>query len=245
MIPARILSVLLSTLFPLSAATLSSGHVDLLGFGWDGVRSTIIPQAYVDRGAVIDGTTLTTKTPYSPSSFTTLVPEASIVTPPSTPAWSFLGHAGDPVWVLPQSQNLNLPWTGLSTEDPELRAQSWVTGSTGTRPFTVTLTQATIPLGADFSIYTIGAFGTPTVLMATSDGISSADRINVPVNTHAHYNWAFTDPGTYELTFEFTANHATLGLLKESATYSFNVVPEPSTALLSFLGTAFLFRRRR
>jgi surface-anchored protein len=38
--------------------------------------------------------------------------------------------------------------------------------------------------------------------LASSDGITGDDVVELPAGTHAHYNWGFTAPGTYRVTME-------------------------------------------
>jgi len=224
-----------------SSAVLTSGHVDVLGFGWDDGDQTIVPHAHVDVGSVVDGVEVTVKTKFDPSEIVFFVPTTAQRSRPSGSQWNTIGGtSGGPVWILPQNQDPSMPWPGLTTEDGELREQPW----TGVTPFTVRLTNVVKPPNADFAMFTVGPFGDPTYYFATSDGIGSADQVSVPLNTHAHYNWSFTQPGNYEMTFDFVANHQTLGTLTETATYSFQVIPEPSAALLAVAGSLLVLLRR-
>ena len=65
---------------------------------------------------------------------------------------------------------------------------------------------------------------------------------------HIHYNWGFSAPGTY--TFDMQASYTDpdplVGLLQSPVeTYTFNVVPEPSTGVLLMAGLATLSAVRR
>ena len=54
---------------------------------------------------------------------------------------------------------------------------------------------------------------------------------------HIHYNWGFSAPGTY--TFDLKASYmdATFGALESAVeTYTFNVIPEPSSGALLLIG---------
>jgi surface-anchored protein len=62
---------------------------------------------------------------------------------------------------------------------------------------------------------------------------------------HAHFGWGFTEEGTYDLTFEISGTHGVDGFKSATATYSFSVIPEPSSALLGAIGALGLLRRRR
>ena len=62
---------------------------------------------------------------------------------------------------------------------------------------------------------------------------------------HDHYNVAFTKAGLWEVGITVSGTHVTDGVVSDSGTFRFNVVPEPSTALLGGLGLLAMFRRRR
>ena len=54
---------------------------------------------------------------------------------------------------------------------------------------------------------------------------------------HIHYNWGFSAPGTY--TFDLKADYtdANFGVLESATeTYTFNVIPEPSSSTLLLIG---------
>ncbi|MFI5845241.1 choice-of-anchor M domain-containing protein [Catenuloplanes sp. NPDC051500] len=169
--------------------TLTAGHVDVLDVDYTGGVVTL---------DLRDGTG-STPVDRNPADVILAVPAAAKTTVPSGTAWSFLGAAGSPVWVLPQSQNPNLLFAGWDT-----------TGATGAPALTFRLTGVSGP--GRFSVYTTGSFGTPTRLFDSGDGLP--DSLAVPVGTHAHANWAFSAAGTYAVTFE--AGGAT-------ATYTFQV----------------------
>lgn len=67
------------------------------------------------------------------------------------------------------------------------------------------------------------------------------------VSSHLHYNWGFSAPGTYAFDLKATYTDANFGLLESSTeTYTFNVIPEPSSGGLFLAGmTVFAAARRR
>jgi len=82
-----------------------------------------------------------------------------------------------------------------------------------------------------------------TVHFDSSDG--AGDSLNTLAGSHIHYNWGFSDPGTYEITFGISGTHVTDLLQTGSQTYTFQVVPEPSSALLAGFGALAMLRRKR
>jgi surface-anchored protein len=134
----------------------------------------------------------------------------ALVNRPTTANYNFLGvDPGSPVYVLPSTQNVNLPFLGLSgeslvagqfaayrpTEDPR------ITSATIREYVKVQMVDKRFSgvdgsnSGGEFSLYSGTA---PTVWMATSDGISDNDSFWL-YRTHFHRNLAFSKPGIYEI----------------------------------------------
>lgn len=67
-----------------------------------------------------------------------------------------------------------------------------------------------------------------------------------PAWGHTHWNWGFTEEGTYDLQFSFQGVEGNSVTSAGSGSVSFVVIPEPSTAGLALLaaGLAFASRRR-
>lgn len=132
---------------------------------------------------------------YAPESVVMYVkPEAEIEVPPG---FDFLGAAGSQVWLLPQAQECDLLWPGLSTESTSLD---------GWNNFEFNLQSVEGP--GNFVLFTTGSFGSATVFWNWAEGALS---FTAPVGTHAHYNWAFTEPGAYTIVVEASGSHPTLG----------------------------------
>jgi surface-anchored protein len=166
---------------------------------------------------------------------------------PSGSDWDEIGvSAGENYWFLPQSNSgaggaaaLGAPFLGIGGEEITL-------GVFDDNAFTLTLTGASMPEGGNFSLWTDGL--SPTFYMSTVDGISAADAfvLDLDSSDHAHANWGFTVAGTYELTFTVTA--AIEGIEQsDTATYTFQVVPEPATyaGLAGSGALALVLLRRR
>ncbi|MEM6885338.1 MAG: choice-of-anchor M domain-containing protein [Verrucomicrobiota bacterium] len=158
--------------------------------------------------------------------------------------WDFLGTtAGQTTYFIPELEQAGVPFLGFGSE--ELNAADWAT------PISLTLTSFTGP--GVFSLYQ----NSSNVFMTTSDGVSGADVLNQNAGGHAHYTWAFSALGTYQITLQASgttvASPVTGGIAGNTTytsgaeTFTVNVVPEPTTFTLLLAGLAgmVLTRRRR
>lgn len=118
---------------------------------------------------------------------------ASQTTVPADPAYGFLGRAGAPVWILPEVQNPDLLWPGLSTEELE----SGVFAGDSVR---LTLLRVCGP--GTLSLFATDPVGAPIVLADSRDG--GPDHLSLATGGHEHANWGFTKRGGYEATFQAT-----------------------------------------
>jgi surface-anchored protein len=165
----------------------------------------------------------------------------SLARPPGT-VWDFLGTAsGQPVWLLPASQDINKLYLGLGAEDI---AAGDLDGDT----VSLRLVNLSAPSGAHVAVWS-ESFGNPTALWATSNGLTSADAITLSAGGHNHYNWGFTALGVYTLTIEASALVGGTAVT-DTADFIFAVgtpIPEPASAALlsgaAFLGFALMRRR--
>jgi len=219
----------------------TAGHGDL-GIGYD--AGDLDLHVHLHTGATVDNVAITDLdgAEYAPGDALPQIPFAKSLARPPGETWDFFGvSSGQPVWIFPQTEDSELPFIGFGAE--ELAPGDWST------PFTITLTGLAgsgATAGGKFSVYQTDIFGTPTVSIQTTDGITGADAVTLAAGGHAHYNIAFTQPGIYEATFHITGNHTVDGAKSADATYKFEVVPEPASfALLALGGGAFLLRRWR
>ncbi|TDB80713.1 cell wall anchor protein, partial [Micromonospora fluostatini] len=107
----------------------------------------------------------------------------------------FLGKPGDTVWMLPQSQQAGIVWPGWNTQH-----QSVTSGTRGN----VTWTLRGVDGPGRYALFLTGAFGTPEVLFDSAKPFPQ--QIDIAPNTHAHGNWAFSEPGLYRLTVQMSGS---------------------------------------
>lgn len=180
----------------------------------------------------------------------------SRLTIPANANFAFLGAPGDPVWILPQSVNSQVLYAGISAENKSpgewegvgVSSDFLVKGVTaGTfLSDTVTMTLASFSGPGNFFLYTNSGFGAPTIHVRTDDGLSSMDARLLGAGSHQHFNWAFTQPGTYELGFRASGTLATGGGFSQSdlTVFTFFIVPEPSAIALLAAAGLFLLQRK-
>lgn len=233
------LAFVLAPLAPSPAASIyTAGHGDV-GIAYE--DGALDPHVHIHDGSLVDGAPVNNPpdgVEFGPDEVVIFVSDPSVARPVGI-QWDFLGvSAGAPLWVLPQAEDPGKPFLGIASE--ELASSDWTVLS-------LSLTSMNAPVGADFSLYQTDGFGAPVIQFATSDGITGADTYNMIVGGHAHYNWAFTEPGLYEIEFTVTGTHATDGPKSASGLFTFGVtqVPEPGSAAFAFLSIAAVLRRRR
>lgn len=208
----------------LHAQLFTSGHIDL-GIAYEGGFDLHLHDEETD-------------TEYAPSELTLVVGLAGKT---STPAvLSAFATVGSDIWILPKTENENLPFLGIGTE--ELSIADW-SGN-----LTLTLKSVTGP--GDFGLYDVGTFGEILPLMNSRDGITGGDALTVAPGTHAHYNFTFNAPGSYLVGFEATGLHTVDGAVSSGTVeYQFTVVPEPeeyaALAGAGLIGFALWRRSRR
>jgi surface-anchored protein/LPXTG-motif cell wall-anchored protein len=164
---------------------------------------TVISQGHVDMGPQLDGDAWTVRIKddsTTPATWRELsqvvlrVRDKAKITVPAGTGYAFLGTAGATVWLLPQSQQSGIVWPGWNTQH-----ESVVKGTRGN--VTWRLKGVTGP--GRFTLFLTGSFGTPKVLFDSAKPLPQQQ--NIPPNTHAHGNWAFTKAGLYKLAVEMSA----------------------------------------
>ncbi|WP_282697321.1 TIGR03773 family transporter-associated surface protein [Streptomyces sp. CC208A] len=194
---------------------LDDGHLDIAARVVDGTL-----QIQVKDGTVPGKTTWR-----EPSSVVLHVKSAARKQIPAGEAFSFLGKAGEPVWLLDQVQQEGLLWPGWSTDNVEAGALK------GGVKFD--LTKAEGPGG--FALYTYDGLSGATVLFNSKDGVP--DTIDVPANTHAHGGWAFGGEGVHRLTLSMTGTLANGSASTDTETFTFVVGDETAPGAVSPSGS--------
>lgn len=72
----------------------------------------------------------------------------------------------------------------------------------------------------DVAAYIVSTFGTPEQIFPSDSGI------DLPANAHTHVSWAFSEPGTYKLTFAAQGQPGTEATQEQTITVAVGVNPE-------------------
>jgi surface-anchored protein len=155
---------------------------------------------------------------YAPDAVWLQVGSAALTQVPTNAAFSFLGEAGAPLWVLPAVEQHDLLFLGLGTEE-------MASGLFSNDTVTLALKSVTGP--GDFILYTLDMFGAPVVSMNSHDGIDASDVRTLTAGGHVHVNWVFTAPGQYRIGLQASGVLAATGETNTSevAEYLFEVQP--------------------
>jgi surface-anchored protein len=196
------------------------GLLGLLGIaGTLCAQDVVLPQGHYDlafnytlqegwSSFVWDFSTSAALDPYRTVMHAHEVAEAQV---PAHSDFAFLGPAGSTVWILPQIEKSGLPWLGLGA--PLLEPGIFTGGLSNRGRVTLRLLDVQgsgVSNGGEFFMYQSGF--PPVVYFSYEDGeVVREELSNISANFHAHYNWAFTQPGMYRVTFSLS------GTLTEAA----------------------------
>ncbi len=204
------------------AVVLDQGHIDLFEVSYDAASSGL-------RLQVKDGTELhAPSTVYRDPAEVTIAVDAAKAEQTVGPGYpSFLGAQGDTFYLLPMTQDADLPWPGWSTE----RLVSTLPAGTEL-PDTADAVRLDVEVEGPGEVHSFmdDPFGQPiNHYVDSSDG--GPDTIPVGRHAHVHTNWTFSEPGDYTLDVTPRATTTGGGTLT-GATASYHVrVGEPAPAL--------------
>lgn len=210
-----------------AASVVTGGHLDAPAFGYE-TSSGFEPHIHNEggaSGAIIDGVVQTTESEFEPDEVAIRL-RTGVVTNLGGTAYFWLPEGEG------EASANSVPFLGIGLE--ELNPGDWI-GQT----VSISLQGITGP--GEFRLWQDDGFGGAVDFINTAVSNTSFD---LAAGTHSHFNWGFTEEGTYGLDFAISGEHVSDGSQSASATYTF-VVPEPSTAVLGLLSCALLLRRHR
>lgn len=164
---------------PGTEATIDHGHVDLGLLLVDGQAQFL---ARDDSAA--------TPVWRDPADVVFDVGDNARLTLPEDKAFSFVGaEPGSQVWVVPQTEQADVPWLGWNTQAPSLTDNV-------DRGLTMEFLGHQGP--GEFSLFLQnGGFEEPQLLWSTATG--ATDGFWVDLGTHTHANWVFSEPGIHQV----------------------------------------------
>ncbi|NBD38454.1 MAG: hypothetical protein GVY10_07795 [Verrucomicrobia bacterium] len=130
--------------------------------------------------------------------------ESTRETVPDDADFAFLGSAGESVWILPEIFDAERLYLGIGAR--QLGRNIFTGGLSNRGRVTMRLlsVEGTGPEQGGDMVMWQAAFP-PRVHFSTADGIGPEDALEeITANFHAHYNFAFTEPGLYRARFAFS-----------------------------------------
>lgn len=233
---------------PAFAALYTSGHGDI-GVGYEDEETPgtfeLHPHWHLGSTAVVDGAPVGNAPDgeeFDAGDITAAVTTANTAPNNATFNDGTGVAAGATIWTLPQGSTPGVPFLGIATE--ELTPADWV-GS-----ITFELGAVTSPSGSGhFSLWQSDGLGGLSFFWSTNNELGTVNGDNtllMAAGGHDHFNYGFSEQGTWDVEITVSGEHVDDGVVSTTETFSFSVVPEPTSALLCGLGAlGFLARRRR
>ncbi len=243
--PIKTLPILLGALLAGQAAQAqlwTSGHGDIgVALEDEGSGPEFHLHAHLHPGAAVDGSPLAADEEYGAGQIIINVPLLTKISAPDNAALTAgTGAAtGEDLWILSQNNPGSdpVPFVGIATE--ELDPTDWTTD------ISFTLGVVTSPSGSGhFSLWQPDGVGGFNFFFSTRNGNNTLDQL---AGVHDHFNFGFTEAGTWLIELTTAGTHITEGTLSDTQTFTFNVVPEPSAfaALVGVAALVLVSTRRR
>jgi hypothetical protein len=132
------------------------------------------------------------------------------LTRPNGEDWDFLGvAAGEPIYILPSSGVPNtVPYLGFSTVDSSLSAFA---NDFNIETFRFVLVDMLGPPDGVVTVYTSSS----SIFISTHESTAPYGHVGFEIGEHEHYNYAFSQIGTYDLFFRLEALDSADNVLDE------------------------------
>jgi len=208
---------------PITAApiTISSGHVDIFEAEYESIGGS----NSVHLGVHWDDPVTTNSFHFEPGDVILEVGNAAFT---NTAAFNstIVSLLGSNAWILPAD---------LEEADALGVLQAGVAKAGLTNAATFTMLGAGPNNPGNFALFTSGS----SIRLSSTGDTVGTNSFSISAG-HIHYNWGFSAPGIY--TFDMQATYG--GVQSAVETYTFNVVPEPSTYALLGAGAGILLMAR-
>ncbi len=214
---------------PTPSSIYSSGKAQV-NTGYLPSTKEFTPNWTVEINATVNGVPLAVGTEYNPNN---LIAQISSTRTSPSGLETAIG--------VPDGANIFV--AGSSIYEPEL-----VFGAKSLLPsdwsgdIEVTLASWTMPSGAVFAMYATDDSGlgvSERIFSSLNPALTrAANSFQLTPGTQRAVQWGFTHTGNYTLNLLWSGNHATDGPIETPATFTFNVVPEPTPIVLFYLGLA-------
>lgn len=219
----------------------TAGHGDI-SIHYDPANNDMELGYHLGSTAVINGSPLGAETEVNASYLTAIVPNESFSKISGGAAGLPGAFGSQTFWYIPQTNpGINpVPFAGIGAE--EVPQGIFVNNSIGFSLKSI----VDSPADSQFIVYRNSISGPETFI--DTQNLGTSNFLSVPASSHRHFNFGFSEPGTYLLEFEAVGTLVGGGTASASAVYAFTVVPEPaawismSMALIS-IGAARQWRK--
>lgn len=160
---------------------------------------------------------------------------------PAGAQWDFTGtSSGSNLWVLPKNSTPGTLFLGIGAEE--------IVPADIDGPVTFAFQSLSAPSGGVFSMWDFDQFGSLTPLVTSASGFGLGNAVTIAAGGHSHFNFGFTTPGLYQVTFLASATLSSSlggGEVSGTGTFSFGVFdvgqsyPAEPLAPYTFFGQTF------